>query len=229
MIPTPTKTAMRPQRSWALALTGCLLLALGATIPVAASPGPAGPAAAPVAHASTTGHRAANAPTTPKVKLVHVKGLVTDVGAGSFTMTLKDGTKRTITWSGTTAFRFGGVAATSTAVVVGIRADARGTSTGPSTFMAVTVKLSLPHLDGVVTAVSGSTITIRMGKKRTGTIHVTGATTYAMPGVTTATLASILVGAKVKARGTLNPDGSLNAQAIRIHAAKVTKTAKQPN
>ena len=69
-------------------------------------------------------------------------------------------------------------------------------------------------MGGQVTAVDGSTITVKRFDGTTQTIHVDASTTYTVAGVTTPTLSDIRAGAFIVAQGTQRADGSLDAEAV---------------
>jgi hypothetical protein len=154
-----------------------------------------------------------------QVVLQRVHGVVATVGANFFTVRLKDGSIRTVTFTGTTTFRLGKAAATSGALAVGLNVSARGTMVG-SVLAATTVQLTQAVTAGKVTAATASTITIQRGKKVTVTIHITGATTYTTPGGAAAALANVTAGSRIDATGTWAADGSFNATNIRVHGTK---------
>lgn len=149
----------------------------------------------------------------------HVRGTVASLGVGSFVVRLKDDSLRTVTYDATTTFHVDKSVVTSAALAVGLGVNARGTATAASLTAAV-VRLKLAKIGGKVTATSGSTITIQRGHRPAVTIHVTALTTYAQPGAASPGLTNIVVGGRVKAQGTWNADGSLNASSVRIQGAK---------
>ena len=73
----------------------------------------------------------------------------------------------------------------------------------------------MPSIGGEVTAKTADTITVTQRDGTTATIHVDSATTYTVQGVDNATLADIAVGAHVRAEGTENSDGSLDASSVQ--------------
>jgi len=165
------------------------------------------------------------------VVIPHLGGTVTAVGDASLTLKLKDDSTRVITLTGDTTYSVGRKAATKADVTVGADVDVHGTPGSGDAFTAISVHVKLPRLDGIVTAVSGSTITITTGGREGGvkaTINVASDTTFdlhpATPGAATSgALKDIAVGMHVHAEGTLNADGSLNAQSVDVHAPKLPK------
>src|SRR5262249_45911860 len=82
------------------------------------------------------------------------------------------------------------------------------------TYSIDSVAIVLPHAGGEVTAVSGSTITVKDRDGNSVTIKVTGSTTYDVAGAT-AKLSDIKVGMFLVAEGTKSSDGSLTATSVR--------------
>jgi Domain of unknown function (DUF5666) len=68
---------------------------------------------------------------------------------------------------------------------------------------------------GTVASKSTSAIVVTTTAGSTVTVNVSPATTYAVRGVTGATLDNIAVGDRIAARGTFNADGSLNATQVQ--------------
>jgi hypothetical protein len=154
-------------------------------------------------------------------------GEVTAVGAGTITVKGRGGATRVITVTGSTVYKLGSAAGTKADVAVGSKISAQGT-VDDDTFTAITVLIAPPSLDGVVTAKTADTITVKRGDGTTGIIHVSADTKYAIKGNQAAKLADIAVGARVNAVGRQRADGSLDAAAVRAHPVKPLKPAKQP-
>jgi uncharacterized protein DUF5666 len=152
-------------------------------------------------------------------------GEVTAVTGNSITVKGKGGATRVITVTGSTVYKLGPGAGSKADVKVGSEIEAQGTFDG-DTFTAITVSIEGPHLDGVVTAKTGTTIIIKREDGSTATIHVTAATTYAIKSNHAASLADIAVGARVTAEGTLRADGSLDAAVVHGKPAKGPKPGK---
>jgi hypothetical protein len=71
------------------------------------------------------------------------------------------------------------------------------------------------HVNGVVTAIDGSTLTVMAQAGRTRTVVVTDATLYQLRGNRTGTLADVVVGSKVGIDGRL-ADGVLTATLVKV-------------
>jgi hypothetical protein len=160
-----------------------------------------------------------------RVVMPHLGGTVTVVGDTSLTLKLHDDSTRVITLTTDTTYRVGAKAGTRADVTKGADVDVEGTPGAGGAFTASTVHVKLPKLDGVVTGVSGSTITIMThgpdGAK--AIIHVGSATAYGVPGaagVASGGLKDIAVGKRIKAEGTLRADGSLDATSVDVHGPK---------
>ncbi len=95
----------------------------------------------------------------------------------------------------------------------GLHVVVQGDESGGA-FTATKVHLAQPRVGGIVTAKTGSTITVAIGDGTTKTINVDSATTYRVAGVENAGLDDIAVNSAVVATGTLNADGSLDATAV---------------
>ncbi len=153
------------------------------------------------------------------VVLPQVNGTVTSVAASIVTVKQPDGTSKAVTLTSATTYRVGGQAASSNAVVPGVRVDIQGEVAPDGTFTATVVNVAPSAVGGTVSAKSGDTITV---KDRAGTsvmVQVTSSTTFQVKGVASATIASIAVGDVIQAQGTLNADGSISATIIRAGAA----------
>ena len=94
------------------------------------------------------------------------------------------------------------------------------------TFTAITVRISLPDVDGEVTAKTADSITIKHRDGTTTVIHVTATTTYEKKGKDAATLADVAVGDRVEAEGILRADGSIDAVEVEARAKRVAKSPK---
>jgi hypothetical protein len=155
-------------------------------------------------------------------------GEVTAVDASTITVKGKGGTTRVITVNGSTVYRLGSASGTKADVNVGLRVDAQGTLSG-DTFTAITVRIKLPEVGGVVTAKTSDSITVKHGDGSTTVLHVTANTTYEYKGRAAATLADITVGDRVNAHGTLRADGSMDAVSVEGRAPKTPRTPKPAN
>ena len=144
-------------------------------------------------------------------------GYVTAVTATSVTIDQWHGTTATYTIAPSTTVDVGSVASTAASIVVGDRVNIQVASSDPTTATSITIELAM--LFGTVTTVSGNTFTITDPQGFTRTINVGSATTY-QDGGNAGTLADVVVGAKIIARGTVDANGTtLDAVAIEIGSA----------
>lgn len=143
---------------------------------------------------------------------------ITAISGSSISLATGDGWTRTITVDSGTTYMKSRVAITLGDLQVGDQVGFRQTKETDGSYSIDAIVVIPPHLGGQVTAVSGSTITVTQRDGTTGTITVTGDTTYKVAGAA-ATLADVKVGMFVMAEGTDNSDGSLTAAAI--HAGKL--------
>jgi hypothetical protein len=139
---------------------------------------------------------------------------ITAISGSGLSLETADGWTRTITVdSGTTYTKSGDEVALSD-LAVGDEIRFQQTLEDDGTYTIDAVAVVPPHAGGVVTAVSGSTITVDRRDGTSATISVTGDTTYEVAG-DEATLADVEVGMVLMAVGTGNSDGSLTATEVR--------------
>ena len=145
-------------------------------------------------------------------------GLVTTVTLTSgtltsVTVTAHDGTPSTFSITGTTTFSEGGATVPATDLVAGDFADIEVLSSAMTT--ATSINIELARFGGVVTLVSGDTITITGHKGVTQTI-VVGTTTYTKDGAP-AVSTDVMAGDLINAQGTIGATATtLNATSVMI-------------
>lgn len=139
---------------------------------------------------------------------------ITAISGSSISLETADGWTRTITVDGGTTYSKSGDTIALGDLAVGDEIGFHQTRETDGSFTIDSVALIPPHLGGQVTAVSGSTITVTHRDGTTGTIAVTGTTTYEVAGATAA-LADVKVGMFLMAEGKENSDGSLTATEVR--------------
>jgi hypothetical protein len=142
---------------------------------------------------------------------------ITAISGNDISLATGDGWKRTITVDSGTTYAKGGATIALADLKVGDQVGFKQTKETDGTFTIDKVAVILPHLGGLVTAIDGSTITVAQRDGTTGTITVTGTTTYQVAGAA-ATLADVKVGMVLAAQGTLNSDGSLTASVVHAGA-----------
>ena len=148
------------------------------------------------------------------VNVPTVAGTVTAVTASGFTLKLRDGSSKTVTFSSSTDFLIGAAKSSKSDLSVGARVEVEG-ATGSGTSFAASVVHIVPDVRiGKVTAKTSTTITIAGRGGASQTIHVDASTTYTVMGATTAKLADVTVGMYVSAQGLARADGSLDATSV---------------
>lgn len=140
---------------------------------------------------------------------------VTGVSGNTITATGPFSRNVTITVTGSTTYTEAGSTVSLAAVQKGEQIAVRGTRTSPGVLTATSVSILLPREGGLVTGVSGDTITTSGMNGKSESILVTAATKYQKAG-TTATLTDVTPGVAINAEGTQNSDGSLTAQVVMI-------------
>lgn len=163
--------------------------------------------------------------TAINVRTPEAGGEVTAVTSNSVTVISRDGTKSTITLTGSTTYQVGKDAGTKADLTVGSRIEAEGTLSG-DTFTASRIQIQPALAGGEVTAKTSSTITVKGRDGKTSLIHIGAKTTFKVRGKEAATLADIAVGDIVIAAGTLRADGSLDATQVGAGTFKRGKDDK---
>ncbi len=145
---------------------------------------------------------------------------ITAISGSDLSLKTADGWTRTITVTADTTITRAG-----TTIKVGdlkkgdeIRFAEKKNDDG--TYTITKIELVLPSVAGQVTAIDGSTITVKRFDGTTQTIHVDASTTYSVAGVTDAKLSDIKVDAFIVAQGTQRSDGSLDAEAVHAGFGK---------
>ncbi len=139
---------------------------------------------------------------------------ITAINGSDLTLKTDDGWTRTITVTADTTITRAGTAIQVTDLKVGDEIRFAQTKNDDGTYTVTKIELVLPSVAGQVTAIDGSTITVKRFDGTTQTIHVDASTTYTVAGVTSPTLSDIKVGAFIVAQGTQRADGSLDAEAV---------------
>jgi hypothetical protein len=139
---------------------------------------------------------------------------ITAISGSNISLKTADGWTRTITVDSGTTYAKGGATIALGDLKVGDEIGFRETKESDGSYTIDSVAVILPHAGGEVTAISGSTITVKDRDGASVTITVTGSTTYDVAGAT-AKLSDIKVGMFLNAEGTQNSDGSLTATTVR--------------
>lgn len=149
---------------------------------------------------------------TGQIETFH--GTVTALGTSSVTVTLLSGPAATFALTSATIYTDGSVVLNSASLAIGDLVGVRVNSLAPTT--ALTISLEVATLSGIVTNVAGTTITITTSQGFSRVIVVSSTTTYTKAD-TPATLADVTVGAKIRAQGSVDANGtSLDARSVTI-------------
>ena len=190
---------------------GVAYAATSSPAPSATSPSSSpssGSTAAPSESASTTAPRPG-----PRAG----DGVVTSVDSDSLTVRDATGTSRTYQVTSSTKIHRGpGETLTLADLSAGDRVKVRTSSDSSDDSTAVDIDQHLAHLDGIVSAVSGSTVTItdRDGFRRV--IELQDSTTYRSSGEASSRSA-VVTGEQVRAQGRVASDGtSLDASSVDV-------------
>jgi hypothetical protein len=138
---------------------------------------------------------------------------VASVSGSQLSLSTGDGWTRTIDASGATITR-DGAAVTLADVTVGTEIRFAQTRNADGTYTITRIDIEMPRTAGTVTAVGGSTITLKTMDGSAATIVLTSSTTYRVAGKDSATLADIKVGDMVMATGSKAADGTLTATSV---------------
>jgi Domain of unknown function (DUF5666) len=145
---------------------------------------------------------------------------ITAISGSDLSLKTEDGWTRTITVTGDTTITRAGATIAAGDLKVGDQILFAQKKNDDGTFTITKIQLVIPSVTGQVSAIDGSTITVKQFGGTTQTIHVDSSTTYTVSGVTDPTLADIKVDAFIVAQGTQRADGSLDAEAVHSGFAK---------
>jgi len=222
-VPVVGATAMAlpsQSRSVLLAKIGALGIAAAAIVAAAILVFGSGTSPLGTLAAGTTNGTAAGAPDLlnggPGFRGGRAFGAITITAINGNNISLKtaDGWTRTITVDSGTTFSKSGATIALGDLKVGDEIGFRQTRETDGTFTIDSLAVILPHAGGEVTAVTGSTITLKGRDGSTSTIKVTSQTTYTVNGAS-AKLADVKVGMVLIAEGTKAADGSLTATQVK--------------
>jgi len=148
-----------------------------------------------------------------------VAGQVTSVSGNTINLTGWRAGAATVTVGATTVYTAAQQTASLADVHTGSRILACGTGSSTSV-QATKVYIVLPLVDGVVTGVNGSTLTLTSPNGATRTVTVSSATTYDKAG-RGAALGDIMNGTAIAAQGNVGSDGALSAVRVEIQTPRV--------
>jgi len=139
---------------------------------------------------------------------------ISAIDGSSLSLETEDGWTRTITVDSSTTITKGGETVAVGDLAVGDQIGFSQERADDGTYTITAIRVVLPTIGGEVTAISDNTITVTRKDGTTGTINVDGDTTYEINGATDQALSDIEVGDLVIAEGTLQADGSLDADVV---------------
>ena len=153
-----------------------------------------------------------------------VRGTVTAVTSSLVTLHRLNGAAGTYTITPGTVVTEGSTAMTATSLVVGDKVSIIVNSSAPTT--AFKINIELAHLAGTVSAVGGTAITIIAGQGFGRTVAVSPTTIFTEAGAP-ATLADVVVGVRIDAKGTIDANGTtLDAVSVAITVAGHRETIR---
>jgi hypothetical protein len=135
--------------------------------------------------------------------------------AGNSTTSAPVTTTKTITVDSNTTYTKGGQSSSLSGIAAGDRIEATGAlSSDGNSLTALQVNIELPHYQGQVTSVNGSTIVISdRGTSRT--IEVTADTKY-QNGPDAAALSDVKTGENISAEGSIDSSGKMTATLVQV-------------
>lgn len=139
---------------------------------------------------------------------------VSSVSGDTITAKRPSGASVTVNVTSSTVYVRAGQTVNLSAITSGETIHVIGQTNSDGSITATRVEIVLPGYDGQVKSISGSAITIQ-DDQGTHVIHTSSSTTVTKAGQA-ASLSDIATGAQIRAEGTKNSDGSLNAAAINI-------------
>lgn len=149
---------------------------------------------------------------------------VTAVSGNTISATGRGGQAITVQVTASTTYSMAGASAAlsdiKTGSMIAVRSAAASGSSTTTTIAASTVTILLPVQGGVVTGVSGTTLTVTGFDGTTHSIAVSAGTRYQKAGQA-ATLADVAAGTSIAAEGTRNADGSLAAVRVTIQVPRI--------
>ncbi len=144
-----------------------------------------------------------------------VHGQVTAVSATSLTIQDEHGTPVVLTITPTTTFMVGSTTATAAALAVGERVQVQVSPTAPTTATQITIRLA--KVEGIVSAVSPTTLTLSRGDGWILTVMLSPTTTFTS-GSTPSTISALTTGVRVEAQGIMGANNTFIATNVNIEA-----------
>jgi hypothetical protein len=154
---------------------------------------------------------------------------ITAIDGSSVSLKTVDGWTRTIQVTSTTQITKGGDTIELSDLAVGDTIRFRQQRNADGSFSVTRIDVVLPSVAGIVTAKTGSTITLRQSDGSSVTVHVNGSTQFRVQGVTgAAKLSDVAVGMGLVANGEKNADGSLNASRVLAGDGRKLRAGGKP-
>jgi hypothetical protein len=149
---------------------------------------------------------------------------ITTISGSQLSLKTADGWARTIDATGATIKR-GTATITVADLAVGDAIAFRETRNTDGTFKITEIDVIQPQVDGTITIVGASSVTVSQPGGGTTVVQLTPSTSYATPGTgpngTAATISALTVGARIHAVGTKAADGTFTATSIQVAPAQV--------
>ena len=148
----------------------------------------------------------------------HVGGRITALGSSSVTIKRNDGATATYATTSSTTYFEGAAPTTAAALALGEAVDLVLTPTAPQAIVKLTIEVV--HLSGTVSGVTGAAITIGPSAH---TVVTSSSTTFTYGNGTAATLADVLVGDTISAKGVNTPTaGTIDANSVVIYPVSLS-------
>jgi hypothetical protein len=147
---------------------------------------------------------------------------ITAISGNSLSLKTTDGWTRTIDATGATITRAGQTIGVGD-LKVGDQITFRESRQSDGSYKITTITVVVPTVGGTVTAVSDTSVTVKLGDGSTRTLTLTGTTTYSQGGAA-ASKTALVVGVRIVAQGSVDSAGNFTASAITIAPATVTGT-----
>ena len=144
-----------------------------------------------------------------------LQGTIISISGNTITLKRDNVVNIVGTVSSTTTYTDAGKTISLSDLKVNEKVALRETRNSDGTYAISAVEVVLDHQSGTVSAVASDSLTITSKNNTTVKVSLSSATTYTDLGKTIS-LSDIKSGAKIEVSGTLNSDGSLNAQAVQV-------------
>ena len=142
---------------------------------------------------------------------------ITAISGSQLSLATADGWTRTLDASGATVTS-GTTTITLGDLKVGDEIALRQARNFDESVEVTAISLIAPHVEGTVTAVGASSLTVQTADGMSTTVTLTATTTYSVNRAS-ATQAAVTVGSVANIQGTANADGSFTATSVSIHPA----------